>query len=484
MMTLRQGAVFPLLILLSSWQGQLTFAQGSTTGSDENVCKDEPKLKINEQKQTYCRAAEDAGDSAELNTLLLIPWGAALAICTTECFTQVVTGGGVCTAGSLIVTGIDMAATLAFAKTTEEKMQGLIEAGGFGIAAGFGGGMMGLEGANTAQGQWAVGDTYTNGDVITEIQPDGSVTLDGSSSGNAQSIPSENVDAAPTQDSGDSQACFSAAVIALRMAMKGMQISQSKDLKKDMLARAKELHFGNNIASNPTIQPAGGTNDQASGGRTGIAPAPAPVVADAPKDPAQQTCDNAKTTGDTDTVLSCAFQKDGSLPRFAGDPKAKDLFKKLTGTDIGTFAKNAAANGLDGAQFAAAMLSPGNATNAAAFAADLNNQAKQIMLAQGEAGATYAGGGGASDSGSKKGTDMGALMQGVLGQLMGGDKGKERSPAAVNEIAFRLNRDPEQVAQDRSVSIFLRVSLRYLQNQPNVAQLPWASPYNRATAGP
>ena len=60
------------------------------------------------------------------------------------------------------------------------------------------------------------------------------------------------------------------------------------------------------------------------------------------------------------------------------------------------------------------------------------------------------------------------------------EKGQEKKNLGVSELDFTLShRNPTQIVEDRTISLFTRVSFRYRKNHTQIQYLPWSLPENK-----
>jgi hypothetical protein len=170
-------------------------------------------------------------------------------------------------------------------------------------------------------------------------------------------------------------------------------------------------------------------------------------------------CSTAANGGNSQSFISCAVSNDPSLPRFVSHPDFVKDFPKLTGMSLDKFLNESQhpSNSI-----LAGMVGGGLNSPALAKLADVHRQMESYSLNNNVAGSAYSRGGAAqANSGQSNEPDLGALMAGVLGQL--NPQEGEKSPGMARDIGFNiLGRSPAAVAEDRTVSIFDRITVRYL----------------------
>lgn len=185
-------------------------------------------------------------------------------------------------------------------------------------------------------------------------------------------------------------------------------------------------------------------------------------------------CDEVQNDG---AAASCARAIDSSVPRGFSDPNIQRLVKDLTGSNLKDLGAKIANSGMTAAQVAGNMLAQGDKAKAKEISDLLQpvaDQAYAAMLGSSTKVAMYtpSGGAGAKGAGGKG-----------VGDIFGGGAAS-RSPAVaapVDELNLRMQASAEEISQDRSISLFSRVEYRHRKLKERLANLPFASIYNRAT---
>jgi hypothetical protein len=185
-------------------------------------------------------------------------------------------------------------------------------------------------------------------------------------------------------------------------------------------------------------------------------------------DPAQNSAEGAggcdKPNAGFATQASCASASDATLPGFVKDPGFSSALQKATGMSPDDFASRAGSDGLGGT-LGSTLAGLGGGTTAAAEKAAALVAALEAR-AHDDIGGAYAGGGhgggGAGGGGGGEDGGLDKMMAGIMAQF--GGKKDDESKKGVGMLAFgdKAKRYPANVADDRRVSIFERVSNRYL----------------------
>jgi hypothetical protein len=162
--------------------------------------------------------------------------------------------------------------------------------------------------------------------------------------------------------------------------------------------------------------------------------------------------------------IACATASDSNLPSFVNNPGFASNFQKATGTSLGSFM---ASNDSPSSALASAMgggLSPSQSATLAAAIKQMDNKLNPDVE-----GSTYAGGGGlnggAEASNNPDLSAVGDAVSSLLKQLNpdGTSKDPQGAKSGISAVVFaNRNRTPAAVTQDSSLSIFDRVTYRYI----------------------
>lgn len=263
-------------------------------------------------------------------------------------------------------------------------------------------------------------------------------------------------------------------------AVKFSGAKESKDLEKERYNEARRIALTKKYVPNlndkapPVVAAqapggpsnAGGTTDSTETASSGV-----------------RDCSGTTTTGE---LVSCARANDPTLPAFLEDPKFQSEFKKMSGQELGQFVRNMPEGASASQIMGAALANTGAGADVAKVNEKYENYFKDYQRQRALA-AYGGGGGGAGGGGGKGGKDMGQQMADIMGDLMkkmtGEGEGGQAANPNVSMMKFGFaGKHPDQLVQDRSVSLFDRVYYRYTQAAARVESWGWQSPYNRAIA--
>ena len=172
---------------------------------------------------------------------------------------------------------------------------------------------------------------------------------------------------------------------------------------------------------------------------------------------------------------ACALALDRDLPSTINDPRIKKLFKERTGTDMEAFGQKVGEKGMSMAQVASRLAGAKDAATEKKvkdfFERYEKGLAKRI---DGTVSlASYFGGGKARVSRAKDGKN--SFFKRDLDSISGNAKTKETA------FEKMIGMNAEQIATDRSISLFTRVEYRHQKVKNRLEDLPYLSIYNRAT---
>lgn len=443
---------------LSAWASE----SGGDAGGKE-ACKSKEQ---DEQRQQYCQAAKDSEKAAKANNSVMMIYSGVAAVCTTSCllsFTVYATVAAeyACMASSLAGGVGDMMLTKDFM-------------GAIGAVAGVGGGVFmkgGLVASHTAETAAAANKALLAKDPALYgpfINADGSLTGAAKageglsqSAQNAGGIAQEGASKASENDWG---ACLSAAGAGVQAFMKKTASDDAKKTADQNYKAAAKLQ-----AQNPTAQLTGfspatasgegmeGSGGSGLGGGSGITDIAASESAGGGKDPCSAP---GAGGGNFQATLQCALASDKNLPPMVKDPRfARDL-TKATGMSPDAFLEKVSKDGPASAMAGGtgAALTPEGVSKLGSLLAAI-----QDRTVNNETGYMYAGaGGGGRGRGGAEDPGFDKLFSGIMNQF-GPQKGAENMPLGVKGVNFgnEPKRFPANVAEDKRVSIFERVTARY-----------------------
>ena len=282
----------------------------------------------------------------------------------------------------------------------------------------------------------------------------------------------------------DMTSCITAATETLMSAVNFMGAEDSKKTAKDNRDQAKQL-VDDTLSIVPKDTPPGGIQGPSiSGGTIALGPStttPTAYAATSAGDlPSGSAVVSHSGSGKCDgfaNSMNCAVAQGNKFPAIARSGDFISTLEKFSGLPIDKLmAKNNTA-GIINAVAGKAIGDKGQSAVSAAVA-----KAEEQLRAPGTAGATYSGGGGGG--GDAPSHDPMAGLGDALASLADGGNKKEddadngaRSEEFGAQTAFSSITGTEQ---DRSMSIFTRVSRRYAASRDRLMSLRYASPQNRA----
>jgi hypothetical protein len=386
---------------------------GATPTGTPSGCPADPSG----QKAPLCQSAKSAQDAADAASAGWKVWALVAGVCTVACavsFTPAAAAGySYACSGASIAGGI---ADAAITKNFTGALSGIMM-GGMGIAM-------------TAM-------------ATKEVAKEG----------------------AKKSGSGDMMACMSAAMAALQVFMKASTESSSNSQVQSLLKQIAALQ-----STNSTLASSGGSGFTPTG--TGSANAPNPTGASgnssgtqtgAPTAAATSTpCGASASSPSTGAFINCAAATDGNLPPFASDGRGlKDLVQAGRNPDAITGAGDP-----KGALMAAmgGSFTPSGLTT---LASTLDDMQQKIGAYDGISGA-YASGGGGGEGGEGGGDGGDAQMAAMMAQMMDAmnpNAKKGEKPTGVAAVVFAAQvqkRSPSAIAEDHTLSIFDRITYRYI----------------------
>ena len=192
---------------------------------------------------------------------------------------------------------------------------------------------------------------------------------------------------------------------------------------------------------------------------------------------------------ETETTMAeleqSAAKYDPSLVPFLESDQFNDAVQKTLGTDLPSLASQPIPAGGAGDILSDLAASTENGTiNPDEMRAAYDHLSES--LADGS-GSSYASSGGVS-RGTAGGADPMAgvsdLMSNIMGQFNPNGKKKEKSGTDTLTFGKRMQgRTANQIADDRSIGIFKRISYRYHHNRKKVLRRAWGTQYNRSISG-
>ena len=380
-------------------------------GDYNSVCGDLSGEKA--QRQSYCDAAKSAEEGSRNDSILMGVWAAVTAACTVACFNITQTTAYVCTGVSLAGGATDAIVTKNFAGFLS-SLPGTLIANKDLL---FGG---------SKEPPKAEGDAAGKGDTAKKSNPD------------------------------RTGSCISAATAAIQVISKTMDKKTQDKAAKSNLETAEKLKSTAIAQSGAGFNTEGGSGGSNGGGSTGSGSQASKSVSSASDAGASDPCAAAQSTGSAEAHISCAIAQDPNIPGFVRSPKFAQEIKEKTGKNLADFLNTKSDNPTE--LLGSAMAGGLNSEQAGKLASALNELQKNMPeISTG----SYAGGGGGGLSLPSGGSeDIGQLMAGLMDQFK--PKSADEAPPGFSAVDFAsLNRAPAQVVQDKSISIFNRISFRY-----------------------
>jgi hypothetical protein len=220
---------------------------------------------------------------------------------------------------------------------------------------------------------------------------------------------------------------------------------------------------------------------------TGVAPANNPTAQAIAANRSQRSgdCRTQYSVGGTQAVVNCAKSADPSLKHFA-DPRFADSYKKATGQDLGSYLAKLSDSMSPSGVMQAALGPAGQNAGVAAKLKETEGAINAALAKLPSSAGSYASGGGSGGKAKPKADDdMSKMMADMMAAMTGEKKEDDKDPNAILVFGDRVAKmNPATLEQDKSVSLFERVSYRYqtTYRRGDLEKLPWATTYNRELA--
>lgn len=390
------------------------------------------------QSSSYCAAAKSAREAEKSNKALTVVYSGVAAVCGYACVV------GVPGPSQMACQGSNIAAGVTDAVMTQNYMGALMTVGmsagqmmmrGDGnIIEGFKK-MGGRSATNTAT---SAGATSVDDAALASVDAPGADRAAEAASSNQASAGTE----AATQEK-DHSACLTAALAGIQAFSRNASANAAGETAQ--AAETASNQVTQNTAPNfsPTQGSSGGLspNDPVAGARTGVAA----------QNTAKPTEADPCNSRDFQGTIQCAMAADPSVGQWAGDPRFQKALTDLTGLSPDQFKNKVENSG------PVAAISDGIG---AGMGVDVKGQIAAVLggIDQSVASSAYAGGGRPRGGGSGD-PDFNSMMGDLMAQF--GPKKDQNTAAGVNEARFGNGRSPASIAEDRSISLFERVSARY-----------------------
>jgi hypothetical protein len=378
------------------------------------------------QISQYCDSAQSSTQGTDVDSALYKVWGGVATICTAACVSSSPPGTSAtaCKYSDRAGAGTDALATKNYASALTGIATGQVTSQ---ASKAMGGGQQSANnGSNGTQGQ-----NSQNGQ--TGQKPQSRMT-----------------------------SCMNAATSTMQA------VSKYKSAKSSSQAAAANTTAANQLASKDTAT-GNDPNEKASGATAGgLGSEPGRGLAEGQSGATASSasiCATASATGSAAATIQCAVANDPTLPSYVATPQFLNDFKKASGTDFSNFGSDpeqdpttaigqAASGGLDG----------NTATQVAVAMRSLGSNSPQ---APSEVAAYTPSGGGAPAAAapSSDDGDMVKVAQALMEQMQAGQKGDQQAaaPSGIQAVAVaNQTRSPASVLEDKTLSIFDRVTYRYL----------------------
>lgn len=279
----------------------------------------------------------------------------------------------------------------------------------------------------------------------------------------------------------DKGSCVAAAGAAFATFQANQAATSAKSTEATDLANAKQLENATNSNSQQSMGQtltSAATPGNTTPGNTGSSLNTTGTALQGTSMQAAASCD-ANSSSTVAGAVQCAATANPNLASLVGTPEFGSAFQAASGMPLGNFLSGAQKPSQAISQGLGGMVSPtGVGTLQSALA-----QLESTPLSD-PSGSTYAGGSGSGGgAGKASGDDMSAMMNSLMSQF-GPKKKGDTSPNGVSAAEFDAQRKLASItAEDRSVSIFARVALRYAVLSPSlVSPIVATSQLTRAPA--
>ena len=389
-----------------------------------------------QQKLQYCQAAKSAQESADANSAMWKVWASVSAVCTYACIASFAGGP----TSEFLCMGASVAGGVTDAVLTRNFVGALMSIGSAGM------GYMANQAMNPAQTA-------------------------------AAEVPKAGMTPPATPPKKDFGACLGAATAAVQVFTKVSSMNSSEDSVKSNLESARKVTSNTEavaqqqgpdftpsaaLSSNPNDNTRTGSGNYNAGVSNGSVNDSSNVTA---------TCASARATNSASGTLQCAVASDRTLPSFVKDPRFPKEFQKNTGQSLSNFL---AKNDRPSSMLSGAMGNGLSATQAAKLASGLSDLERGVGVVE-PSNSAYSGGGGAASGGGGEEDPMAGIqdmMAGLMDQMNPNKKAEDKKTGVSAVVFANRNRSPASVAEDRTLSIFARVSYRYYYVGPKLEPGP------------
>jgi len=385
-------------------------------------CRDASQNGDSGQQAQYCKAAEIAKAGARDAKILWKIWAATAAVCSYACY-QTIAGNPL---NSLVCAGANTAAGVTDAVMTKNFSSALMAIGTAGVSY------------------------VTTRNATDQLKREATARAEAATLATGKTVVAEK-----TKNAKDLGSCMAAATAGMQALGKNKAAGQNQQVYESSMASAeREISSATQNSPNADARPKTGTGGS---GASGAGSPLAPIGAN--PESSSSVCAQAAGEG-YQGVVACAMASDSNLPSFVNSPKLSDDFKRATGQDLADFVKSEDANA---ASTLSDMMGGGLNSAASGKLAEVIAQLDQALRTDpGVEGTSYAQGGGSgrAPASNEQEPDLSGLMKSMFGGLMPTD-GSGKARPGVATVIFANQRNPASLFEDRTISLFDRVTYRY-----------------------
>ena len=373
------------------------------------------------QLSQYCDSSQSASQGSDVDSSLYKVWGGVATICTTACVSPNPAGqvGSACKWSDRAGAGTDAVATKSYSTALTSIATGQVSSQ---VSKSMSGGQQTSQ--NSSQ------------------QPNGTPT--------------------PKKPQSRLTSCVNAASSTMQAVSKYKSAKSASQSAAANTSAAKDLASSDTAVSNdPNEKSSGATAGGEESGRGGLSENQSGATAAINS---ASICATASATGQAAATIQCAVANDPTLPAYVATPQFLNDYKAATGgQDFSNF-------GSDPNQDAASAIG-----QAASGGLD-GNTATQVAVAMRTIGGGQApsyesapyvanGGGASAPAAANDANDMTKVAQALMEQMQGGPttNNQQASQSGIQAVAFaNQTRSPASIPEDKTLSIFDRVTYRYL----------------------
>ncbi|MBC7690900.1 MAG: hypothetical protein H7222_03970 [Methylotenera sp.] len=420
------------------------------------------------QFKEYCAAAKSADEAASANAAIWKLWAGVATLCTYSCVMSYTNPA------SFFATNLSAVGIGKYLSACSGANLGVSAADAL-ITKNYMGALMGI--ASTVATQFMFGDTVAKktaetSTTVVKAAVKTEAAVDGAAGGPGAEVVetsttkvadvSTKTETTVTKQKADHGACVTAAMSAFTAITKRHSMVQAEDSVKSSVESAQSLLSQQTSADSQAAPSSFAFNNKGNGpggGSTGSSGMTGNSQG-ASEGNSSDPCRAAKNGGGSQSFISCAVSNDSNFPGFVAHPDFAKDFAKITKQSLDSFLNNASS---PSAALASGMAGSGASSSSLSQLASLGQQL-EASIDNNVSGTSYShSGGGAAASSASSEPDLGAMMAGLMGQFGGKDGDKAAGPGNVATVYFNTRgRSPSSIAEDRTISIFDRITVRYL----------------------